>query len=121
LLRGLHGDEAHRRPLHGFDDRLGIAVIVLVALQERLHVLRRYEPYIVPELDQPTPNVMCACTDLHSDQALRNVDETLDELSSGYASAHDNLAAPILADEMKRVFADIDSDGVNVSVRLQVG
>jgi hypothetical protein len=92
-----------------------------VAFQEGLYVLRRDETHLVPHLDQPTRNVMRACTGLHADQALRNIDKALHELSPGYASAHDDLAAPILADQMERVLADIDSDCGNVSVLLQVG
>src|SRR5262249_2183394 len=36
LLRRLDAHEAHRRPLHGFGDRFGVAIVVLVALEERL-------------------------------------------------------------------------------------
>jgi hypothetical protein len=40
LLRRLDRHEVHGWPLHGFGNRLGIAVVVLVPLEERLHVLR---------------------------------------------------------------------------------
>ena len=39
LLRRLDRHEAHRRPLHRFRDRFGVAVVVLVPFEERLHVL----------------------------------------------------------------------------------
>ena len=92
-----------------------------MALQERLYVLRRHEAHLVPELDQPTRDVMRVSAGLHADQAPRSVDEALHELSSGCASAHDDLAAPILADQMERAPAGIDPDGANVGVLLQVG
>src|SRR5262245_45442104 len=47
LLRRLDRHEVHGRPLHGFCNRLGIAVVVLVPLEEWLHVLRRDQTNIV--------------------------------------------------------------------------
>src|SRR5262249_49874659 len=49
LLRRLDAHEAHRRPLHGFGDRFGVAIVVLVALEERLHVLRRDQSHVMTE------------------------------------------------------------------------
>src|SRR6266478_1244729 len=44
LLWRLDRHKMHGWPLHGFRNRLRIAVVVLVTLEERLHVLRR-DPY----------------------------------------------------------------------------
>ena len=49
LLWRLDRHEVHGRPLHGFRNRLGIAVVVLVTLEERLHVLRRDQTHIVAD------------------------------------------------------------------------
>jgi len=37
------------RPLHCLCDRLGVAVVVLVPFEERLHVLRRDQAHVVSE------------------------------------------------------------------------
>ena len=58
LLRGLDGNEVHRRPLHRLRDRLSIAIVVLVALEERLDVLRRDEANVMPECPDLPGDVM---------------------------------------------------------------
>jgi hypothetical protein len=47
LLRRLDRHEVHGWPLHGFGNRLSIAVVVLVTFEERLNVLRRDQTNIV--------------------------------------------------------------------------
>jgi hypothetical protein len=47
LLRRLDRHKVHGRSLHGFRDRLGIAIVVLVTLEERFHVLGRDQTYVV--------------------------------------------------------------------------
>ena len=41
LIRGLGGDELHRRPLYRLGDRLRIAEVVLLSLRIGTNVLRR--------------------------------------------------------------------------------
>src|SRR5437867_3507259 len=60
LLRRLDRHKVHGGSLHGFRDRLGIAVIVLVPLEERLYVLRRDQTHIVAHRCQLATNVMSA-------------------------------------------------------------
>jgi hypothetical protein len=48
LLGRLDRDEVHGRPLHRLGDGLGIPVVVLVSLEERLDVLRGDQANIVP-------------------------------------------------------------------------
>src|SRR5215472_7730347 len=50
LLRRLDRHEAHGRPLHGFRYRLGVAVVVLVPLEEWFDVLRRDQPDVMADL-----------------------------------------------------------------------
>jgi hypothetical protein len=69
LLRRLDRKEVHGRSLHGFRDRLSIAVVVLVPLEERLHVLRRDQTHVVAERCQLAADVMGARAGLHADQA----------------------------------------------------
>ena len=110
LLRRLHGNEVHRRTLHSLGDGFGIAVVVLVAFDEGLHILRRHEPRIVTQRIQPTRNMMCTRAGFHADHALRCVRQSLEQLTARDFGAHDKLAALVLAYQMKRRLADIDTD-----------
>ena len=49
LLGRLDGNEVHGGPLHRLGDGLRIAVVVLVTLEEGLHVLRRHQAHFVPQ------------------------------------------------------------------------
>jgi hypothetical protein len=60
LLGRLDRDKVHGRPLHRFSDRLGIAIVVLVALEERLYVLGWDQAHVVPECVDLARNVMRA-------------------------------------------------------------
>jgi len=71
LLSGLGCYKAHGWPLHGFSNRLGVAVIVLVSFKEGLHVFGRHEPGIMPKCNQPAAQMMGANASLHADQAGR--------------------------------------------------
>jgi hypothetical protein len=56
-------------PLHGFRNRLGIAVVVLVTFEERLDVLRRHQTNIVSKRGKLASDVMRSRTCFHADQA----------------------------------------------------
>src|SRR6266566_1306327 len=73
LLWRLDRHKMHGWPLHGFRNRLRIAVVVLVSLEERLHVLRRDQTHIVASGLQLPADVMGTRTGLHADQAARNI------------------------------------------------
>ena len=73
LLRGLDGNEVHGWPLHGLRDRLRIAIVVLVPLQERLHVLRRDQANVMAECPDLPGDVMGAAAGFHADQAARHI------------------------------------------------
>ena len=47
LFSRLQWDESHCRPLNGLGDRLSVAEVILVALEVRLHILCRQEPYFM--------------------------------------------------------------------------
>jgi hypothetical protein len=83
LLGRLYGDEVHCGPLNGFENRLCVPVVVLVALQKRLHVLRRKEPHVMAEFLKTACGVMCTGACLHADQTPRNIRETLQQLRAG--------------------------------------
>jgi hypothetical protein len=63
----------------------------------------------VAKLEQPSRDVMRACAGLHADQAPRNIGQSLHELRTGHPRAHDDLAAPILANQMKGDFGIVGS------------
>src|SRR5215203_4371690 len=70
LLRlALHGDEPHGRTLGGFADCLGVGHVVLLPLDERLHVGRRDQPHLVAELADRASPVMRTRAGLHGDKA----------------------------------------------------
>ena len=58
VLRRLDRHEVQGWPLHGFRNRLGIAVVVLVTFEERLHVLRRIAATIALEMIGPIPGTV---------------------------------------------------------------
>src|ERR1700720_4332151 len=60
LFRRLDRHEVHGGPLHCLRDRLGIAVVVLVPFEERLHVLGRDQTHIVADFSQLPTDVMGA-------------------------------------------------------------
>src|SRR3954471_7367390 len=67
----LDGDETHGRALGRFADRFGICGIVLLPLDERLHVSRRNQPHLVPQLGDLTCPVVSARARLHGDKTAR--------------------------------------------------
>ena len=67
----LHRHEAHGRALRRLADRFGIRRIVLLPLDERLHVSRRDQPHLVPELADLAGPVMRSGARLHRDNAAR--------------------------------------------------
>jgi hypothetical protein len=73
LLRSLDGDEVHGWPLHSLCDRLGIAIVVLVALEERLDVLRWDEANIMPECSDLPSDVMRPAAGFQADKAARHI------------------------------------------------
>jgi hypothetical protein len=68
LLRRLDCHEVHGWPLHGFRNRLGIAVVVLVTFEERLHVLCREQTNIVSKRGKLASDVMRSGTCFHAKQ-----------------------------------------------------
>src|SRR5262245_17832916 len=117
LLRGLDGDKAHRWPLYRFRDRLGIAIVVLVALQEGLDVLRRDQAHVVSECLDLAGDVMRATTGLEPDQAALEVGKPACELTArNFGSQHDG-ATLIETDEVERGLANIDADRGDRTIR----
>jgi hypothetical protein len=72
----------HGRPDHGLADRLGVGGVVLVRLDEGLHVLGRDQPDLVAEgLQLPRP-VVRARAGLDANQARRQPGEERGDLAA---------------------------------------
>jgi hypothetical protein len=102
-LHALHRHEPHRRPPHRFAHPFGIAPIVLVALHVRLHIGRRHQPSLVPELlNNPTP-VMRATARLHPHHARRQLGKKLLHLPALQLTPHHDLPRGIHAVNLEHV------------------
>src|SRR5262245_10520429 len=110
LLRRLDRYEVHGWPLHGFRNRLGIAVVVLVTLEERLHVLRWEQTNIVSKRGELASDVMRARTRFHADQAARNVGKPALKLSARAFELQNDRPALIEANKMETILTEIDAD-----------
>ena len=82
LLRALQRHEPHRRPLDRFGDRFRVAIIVLVALEIRLHILRGHQPNLMAHGFELSAKMVGSCASLHADQTRRNIGERTFELMS---------------------------------------
>ena len=75
LVDALGGHKAHGGTLHGLGNRLSVAEVVLLALEEGLHILRRHQLRVVAEGQELPAQMMGADAGLHADQAGRHVGE----------------------------------------------
>jgi hypothetical protein len=76
-------DEAHRRALRCFADRLCVGHVVLLPLHERLHVRWRDEPSVVPKGGDLARPVARACAGFHGHHAAWLACEEGQHLLSG--------------------------------------
>ena len=97
-------------PQRRFGDRLGVVVVVLLSLHERLHIDRRDDPRLVAELAQGAADEMGAEAGLHADDAWRQLLERLGERQPLDLAAERDLAVSAEADEVEDFLADIDAD-----------
>src|SRR5262249_15847673 len=110
LRRRLDRHEVHGWPLHGLRNRLGIAVIVLVTFEERLHVLRRHQTNIMSKGGELAADVMGPGAGFHTDQAARNVGEPALKLSARAFELPNDRPALIETDKMETILTEIDAD-----------
>src|SRR4051794_9221186 len=76
LLRlGLDRDKAHGGSRSRLCDRLGVGRIVLLTFDEWLHIGRRYQANLVPELTRRPAPLMGSCASLHRHHASRLLSE----------------------------------------------
>ena len=77
LILGLLPHRSQVRSQRRLGDRLGVVVVVLLPLHERLHVDRRDDPRLVAELAQGAADEMSAEAGFHADHAGRQLAERL--------------------------------------------
>src|SRR5262249_25349537 len=116
LLGGLGRDELHGRTLHRLGNRLGVAEVILLPLRIRAHVLRRHQPCYAPKVLQLAAEMMCPCAGLHADEAPRQSRKPRFHLAARPLLPQHDRTALILADDVERVLADIDTDHVDLAV-----
>jgi len=118
LIGGLRRHELHRWTLHGFGDCLRVAEVILLSLRVRPNILRRHQPGIVAKRLELATEVMRTNTGLHADQARRHIDKACFDLTTRPLLTKHNGTAPIQADDVKRVLADIDADHSDRSTKI---
>src|SRR5215212_2744798 len=114
LVRTLAGNKAHSEPLSGLADRFGIGHVVLLPLDERLHVRRRDETDRMAELGDLTPPVVGAATGLHGHRAGRERGQECEELAAAQLLAKDHRARAVSPMELKDVLGEIEADGAHL-------
>src|SRR4051794_16005362 len=113
-LLTFHGHEAHGGPLGGLADRLSIGHVVLLSLDERLHVRRRDQLHRVAELGDLAPPVMGARTSLQGHRAGRKCCEERQKLGAAQLLAKDNSSRAVGSVQLKEVLGEIQSDGAHL-------
>src|SRR5829696_7682963 len=113
LVRALEGHKAHGGALSGLADGLGIGHVVLLPLDERLHVRRRDETDRMAELGDLAPPVVGARTRLQGHRAGRERGQEREELAAAQRLAKDHRARAVSPMELKDVLGEIQSDGAH--------
>src|SRR5215210_3810820 len=114
LVRALEGYKAHGGALSGLADRLGIGHVVLLSLDERLHVRRRDQLHRVAELGDLAAPIMSAATRLHGHRAGRQRCQERQNLSAAQLLAKDHRACAVSPMELKDVLGEIEADGADL-------
>src|SRR5215217_3212935 len=113
-LLTFHSHEAHGGALSGLADRLRIGHVILLPLDERLHVRRRDEADRVAELSDLTPPVVGARASLQGHRAGRERGEEREELAAAQLLAKDHRARAVGSVQLKDVLGEIQSDGAHL-------
>ena len=105
LRRRLDRHKAHLRSLHRLGDCLGVGQVVLVRLDERLHVLARHQPDIVALGAEDAAEMMGSGAGLHADQARPLIGQPLHQLAPVQPAPLHHLPAASIATACSTVLA----------------
>src|SRR4029450_4653197 len=107
-LLGRH--KTHARTRHRFRDGLGIAAIVFVRLDIRLHELGRHELYLMAMFAEASRPVGRAATGFHADSYWGKLRQKGDQVMPGQALAQDDLAPLIHSHRVKHALCNVDPE-----------
>ena len=110
LVLRLLADDPQIRSQSGLRDRLGVVVVVLLPLYERLHIDRRDDPRLVTQLTQRPADKVGAEARLHADHARRQPFKGLQERQALDLATKSNLAVRAKTNNVEDFLADIDAD-----------
>src|SRR5262249_24578999 len=102
--------DAQIGPQGSLCNRLGVVVVVLLSLHERLYVNRRDDPRLVPQLAQGTADKVGAEACFHADNAGRQSSECLHERQSLDLATESNLAVSTKTNDVEDLLANVDAD-----------
>src|SRR5579863_2555486 len=118
LIGGLGRHEFHRWSLHRLGDCLGIAKVILLSLRIGPNILRRHQAGIVTKAIELAAEMMRADAGFHADEARRYVGKARFHLTTRPLLPQHDGTTLIVADNMKRVLADIDTDHGDCALEL---
>jgi len=121
LLHRLDRHEAHVGSGYGLAYRLCVGRVVLVALDVRLHELRRYQPNSVTEPLQLSGPMMRTAARLHADQTGRQVGEKDGDLVSPQLLANHDIPSLINPVNLEHVLCQIKANRRNLHVDAPLG
>ncbi len=110
LILAFLGDCRQVRPQGCFRNSLSIIVVILLPLDERLHINGRNNSRLKSQLAQGSADKVSAQARFHADNAYWELFESLQQGKSLYLLAQNKLAIIIKANQMKCVLADIDTN-----------
>jgi hypothetical protein len=91
-------------------------IIVLFTFAIRAHVFRRHQPGVMAKPRQLATEMMRPAARLHADEARRQVGKPRFHLAARPLLPQHQGSTPILANDVKRILADIDADHGDLAV-----
>src|SRR5499433_3124281 len=115
LVSRLDRHKAHRRALNSLANRFRIGGIVLVALDVRLHVLRRHQPHLMPKRAQLPRPVVRRRARLQAKQTGRQSTEERQNLRTPKLLAQNRRSLRINPVHLKNMLRQVQSDRSNLA------
>lgn len=91
LLKCSDGDEIDVGIICGFIDRIGIILVIFIAVAVAGNNMRGYQLHLIPKLAELATPVMCRATGFHVDLCLRMIADELSHLFRAYSSIYQCL------------------------------